>query len=256
MKTNKHEPGTVCWVDLMTTDAEKARNFYKALFDWTFWVGGPETGHYSMGKLGEENVAGLGQIQQGMNMPPAWTVYFASDNLDATIEKIKANGGNVMMGPMDVMEEGRMGVFTDPQGAAFGVWQPKNHKGAGRIDEPGAMCWHEVYTTDAEKAIEFYSRVFGLERKKLDAPGIEYFTLHKGPKTVGGVMKFSPQMHGQHPRWNTYFDVADTDASVKKLESLGGKVMAPPFDTPYGRMSAVFDPTGAAFCLIKMKQPS
>jgi predicted enzyme related to lactoylglutathione lyase len=69
-------------------------------------------------------------------------------------------------------------------------------------------------------------------------------------------MKFSPQMHGQHPRWNTYFDVADTDASVKKLESLGGKVMAPPFDTPYGRMSAVFDPTGAAFCLIKMKQPS
>lgn len=250
-KTTTHDAGTVCWVDLMTTDAEKARSFYASLFGWNFWVGGPETGHYAMGKLGEDSVAGLGQIQQGMNVPSAWTVYFASDNLDATAEKISAAGGKVMMGPMDVMEEGRMGVFVDPQGAVFGVWQPKRHTGAGRIDEPGAMCWHEVYTTDAEAALDFYQRVFSLERKKLDVPGVEYYTMHKGPKTVGGVMTMPTAMNGVPPHWNTYFEVTDTDAAVKKITELGGKVMAPPFDTVKGRLSAVFDPTGAAFCVIK-----
>jgi predicted enzyme related to lactoylglutathione lyase len=250
-KTNKHDAGTVCWVDLMTTDAEKARSFYTSLLGWSFSIGGPESGHYSLGKLGDDNVAGLGQIQQGMQFPSAWTVYFASDDLDATTQKITDGGGKVMMGPMDVMEEGRMGVFVDPQGAVFGVWQPKRHTGAGRIDEPGAMCWHEVYTTDATAALDFYQRVFSLERKKLDVPGVDYFTLHKGPKTVGGVMTMPPQMKGVPPHWNTYFEVTDTDAAVKKLTELGGKVMAPPFDTMKGRLSAVFDPTGAAFCVIK-----
>jgi predicted enzyme related to lactoylglutathione lyase len=251
-KTDKHEAGTVCWVDLMTTDAEKARNFYKALFDWTFWVGGPETGHYAMGKLGDDNVAGLGQIQPGMNFPSAWTVYFASDNLDATAEKVKANGGNVVMGPMDVMEEGRMGVFADSTGAVFGVWQPKNHTGATRVDEPGAMTWREVLSKDGAKARDFYAKVFGLEPKKLEG-GMEYWTLHKGPNTVCGVMTMNDKQHaGMPPHWNNYFAVKNADESAKKVTELGGKVFAPPFDSPYGRIAIVADPTGAAFSIVQL----
>ncbi|HUS32292.1 MAG TPA: VOC family protein [Kofleriaceae bacterium] len=250
-KTDKHEAGSVCWVDLMTTDAEKARNFYKGLFDWTFFVGGPETGHYSMGKLGDDNVAGLGQIQDGMKMPSAWTVYFASDDLDATIEKIKANGGSVMMGPMDVMTEGRMGVFTDSTGVVFGVWQPMNHKGAGRVDEPGAMTWREVMTKDAAKAREFYGKVFGLEAKKLEGGSMDYWTLHKGPNTVCGVMQMTDKHAHMPPHWNNYFAVANADAAAKKVTELGGQVYAQPFDSPYGRIAIVADPTGAAFSIVQ-----
>lgn len=252
-KTNKHDPGTVCWVDLMTSDAEKARNFYKAMFDWTFAVGGPESGYYSMANLGEDHVAGLGPIPEGMKMPSAWSVYFCTDNVDTTAERVKANGGKVMMGPMDVMDEGRMAVLADPTGAVFGAWQPMKHTGAERIDEPGAMCWYEVYTTDAAKARDFYCKVFNLEPKKLEGAEVDYWTFHKGPKTVGGCMKMTEHMAGMPSHWNTYFAVKDCDAAAKRVAELGGKVMAPPFDTPYGRMSAVFDPIGAAFCVIEMK---
>src|SRR4051812_44640811 len=102
--TNKHEPGTICWVDLMSTNAEKSRDFFKALLDWTFTIGGPETGHYAMAKLGEDNVAGVGGVSPGSQFPSAWNVYFASADVDATAESVKIHGGKLLMGPMDVME--------------------------------------------------------------------------------------------------------------------------------------------------------
>ena len=250
-RTSKHEPGTVCWVDLMTTDAEAARTFYKALFDWTFAIGGPESGYYSMANLGDDHVAGLGQIPSGANMPSAWSVYFASTDLDATIARIKEHGGAVMMGPMDVMEEGRMGVFADPTGAVFGVWQPKRHIGAMRVDEPGAMVWREVMSPDAAKARDFYAKVFDLTTQKIEG-GMEYWTFHKDDQTVGGVMQMNDQMHdGMPPHWMTYFAVSDTDASAAKMTELGGKLYGGPFDSPYGRMAFGADPTGGAFAIIK-----
>jgi predicted enzyme related to lactoylglutathione lyase len=146
-----------------------------------------------------------------------------------------------------------MAVFADPTGAVFGVWQAKQHRGAEVIDEPGAMTWHEVYSHDATKAREFYGRVFGFEPKRLDSTEIEYWTLHKGDKTVGGVMQMTASMPKDLPsHWNTYFAVPDADAAAKKVTALGGRVMAPPVDTPYGRMATVFDPLGAAFCIVKV----
>ncbi|NVB77070.1 MAG: VOC family protein [Kofleriaceae bacterium] len=240
----------------MTTDAEKAREFYKGLFEWTFAIGGPESGHYAMANLGNDHVAGLGQIGPEMKMPPAWSVYFASDDLDDTITKVKAAGGNVMMGPMDVMEEGRMAVFTDPTGAVFGVWQPKRHTGAQRIDEPGAMTWYEVNTPDAAKARDFYCSVFDLEPHKMEGGPIEYYTLHKGAKTVGGVLQMTKEWAGVPPHWMAYFAVPNTDAAAKKLTALGGKVSVPAFDTPYGRIAVVNDPTGAVFSIVQLPAKS
>ncbi len=250
----KHVPGTISWVDLMTTDAEQAREFYKGLFGWTFAIGGPESGHYAMANLGNDHVAGLGQIGPGTKMPSAWSVYFSTDDVDDTAAKVKANGGTVMMGPMDVMEEGRMAVFTDPTGAVFGAWQPKRHSGAQRIDEPGTMTWYEVNTPDAAKARDFYCKVFGLEPHKLDGggPPTEYYTLHKGPKTVGGVLQMTKEWAGVPPHWMAYFAVPNTDAAVKTITSLGGKVGVAPFDTPYGRIAVATDPTGAVFSVVQL----
>ena len=145
-----------------------------------------------------------------------------------------------------------MAYFADPTGAHFGVWQGRKHQGAQLIEEPGSMTWHEVYTRDLAKARQFYTRVFGLEVKRLDAPGIDYWTLQKGTRTVFGSMQMTEQFPPEVPsHWNTYFAVTDTDAAAKKAVALGGKELAPPFDTPYGRMAVIADPSGAAFCVIK-----
>ncbi|MGA9524655.1 MAG: VOC family protein [Myxococcaceae bacterium] len=248
---NKHTFGTPAWVDLMTPDLEKARAFYGELFGWTFDVGSPETGFYTMCRLGGRNAAGMGKMPPDAPFPTSWSVYFAVESTDATCARIKEHGGQIMMEPMDVMGEGRMAFCADSTGAAFGLWQPMRHTGANVIEEPGAMVWQEVNTRDAARAVKFYSGVFGLEGRKLEDPTMQYFTLHKGPKAVCGVLQMDEKWPKEiPPHWMNYFAVSNTDEAVKKVTKLGGKVVEAPFDTPYGRMAVVTDPFGAHFNLV------
>lgn len=247
---------TIVWGELATPDLDKARAFYGGLFGWTFNANDdPRTGYYTSALLDGRRVAGLwkqGAETQSTGLPSSWSVYIGVTDADAVAEQVKASGGQLVVPPMDVMEFGRMAMCLDPTGAYFGLWQAKQHTGAQLRDEPGSMAWHEVYSRDANTALAFYRAVFGFEEKKLDAPQIEYWSLHTGPTTVGGLMQMSEHFPAAEPsHWNLYFAVADTDAATQKLEQLGGRVLQPAFDTPYGRMSAVADPFGARFCLIK-----
>ena len=72
-----------------------------------------------------------------------------------------AAGGGVLAPPMDVMDLGKMAIFTDTTGAAFGVWQPGTFIGAARVNGAGALCWNELGTRDVEGAKAFYGEVFG-----------------------------------------------------------------------------------------------
>jgi len=257
-KLDKAVPGTVVWVDLATPDLDKARAFYGELLGWSY-VGGDDanTAFYTTAQRGGRKVAALFKKGPQMPGPSAWNIYFGSEDADDTARRVAAAGGQVVMPPMDVMEHGRMAMFADPTGAVFGVWQSKQHTGAQLVNEPGAMAWHEVYTRDVNKAREFYARVLGLEQQRLEGGGMEYWTLHKGPTVVCGLMQMTDQFPKEVPsHWNTYFAVDDTDAATAKLQQLGGTVFQPAFDTPYGRMSAVADPLGAGFCLIKPSNPT
>jgi uncharacterized protein len=250
-------PGTVAWVDLQTPDLGKAREFYGELLGWSFAGGDdPNTGFYTMAQIDGRNAAGLGKLSEQAPLPPMWSVYFATDDVDDTARKVSEAGGKVVMPPMDVMEEGRMAFFVDPTGAHFGAWQGKRHRGAQVVDEPGAMVWHEVYTRDVKAAREFYMRVFGLETKRLDTPAVEYWTLYHGSKPAGGAMQMPEHLNAQPPHWNVYFAVRDADASVAQVAALGGKIVSPAFDTPFGRVAFVADPFEAAFCLLQPSRPA
>jgi predicted enzyme related to lactoylglutathione lyase len=241
------------WLDLMTPDAEKARAFYGELFGWTFKIGTPEMGYYTMAQIKGRNAAGIGQPPPGTPFPTAWNTYFGVDDMDATIARIKKNGGQVVTEPMDVMQEGRLAFCMDSTGAAFGLWQPKNHRGAQVVDEPGAMTWHEVYTRDAARTRDFYKAVFGLEARKMEGEGMEYWTLHQGAKTAGGLFLMGKDFPAEiSPHWMNCFAVSDTDAAVKTVKRMGGKVLKEPMDTPYGRFAVVMDPAGAPFSIMKL----
>lgn len=253
----RHIPGTPAWVELMTPDLEGGRKFYGDLFGWTFEGGDdPQTGFYTLCKVGGRNVAGMGKMPEGGQPRPAWGIYFEGEDVDQLAESIRANGGRIMMGPMDVMELGRMLIAADPTGAVFGVWQSKAHTGAQAVEEPGAMIWHEVNTRDHQKAADFYGRVFGLEARNLEDANMQYVTLHKGQKAVAGVLQITEKWPADlPPHWLNYFAVLDVDASAAKVEALGGKVHVKPFDSPYCRMSIVTDPWGAAFVICAPSEP-
>ena len=247
----RHLPGTPTWVDLMTKDLDQARAFYGALFGWEFSVGGAETGHYTLCKLKGQNVAGMGKLQEGAPFPPAWSLYFGVENLEQSIAKINAQGGQVSVPPMDVMSEGRLAMCSDPTGAAFGLWQPLRHQGATLVEEPGAMTWHDLNTRDLEKARDFYAEVFDLVPHKLE--GMSYYTLNKSDKPYGGVMQMRDEIPATvPPHWVNYFAVGSADGSSQKVRDLGGEVAVEPFDTPYGKISFVSDPAGVNFAIVQL----
>lgn len=252
---DQHAVGTPTWMDLMTPDLEKARAFYGALFGWKFVIGPKETHYYTMCQVDGRNVAGMGERPSDAPLPPAWSLYFEVDDIDAYASRVRKHGGHVGLGPMNVMEQGRLALCSDPTGAHFGLWQSKRHHGAQRVGEPGSMAWHEAYTRDATRARDFYAAVFGLEPRKLE--GMEYWTMHKGPHPVAGVSEMNGrQPASAPPHWLNYFAVADTDAAVKKVTELGGRVQLQPMDTPYGRLAVVADPAGATFAIIRLTLPA
>jgi uncharacterized protein len=240
--------GTPNWVDVMTNDPDATKAFYSGLFGWEpDPTPMPDAGGYEMFQLRGKFVAGLGPAQGGA--PPAWNVYLASDDVDATAAKIKENGGMLFMEPMDVFEAGRMLFGADPTGAAFGAWQAKLHIGAQLANEPNTFVWNEVVTPDFEGSQAFYTAVFGW---KPEAMGDGYAGQDVGNGPIAGLMA-SPDEAS--PRWVTYFAVESIGDAVAKVKELGGTVLSGPTDTPFGPMAAVKDTQGAGFSLIQLASP-
>jgi uncharacterized protein len=249
----KYAHGTPSWVDLGAPDVNAAAHFYSELFGWNVLEAGPveETGGYRMGHLRGMPVAGLGP-----QMDPAaswWTTYVTVDDADAIAKVIEAAGGTAIMEPMDVMTVGRMGIFADPVGAAFAVWQPLDHIGAGIVNEPGTFTWSELSTRDTAAAGPFYEQVFGWTAKASDMGGMTYTEFHLGDNSIAGMMAMPESTpKGVPSHWLVYFAVADCDASVTKIESLGGAIISPAMDMPFGRFAVASDLGGATFGIIQM----
>jgi len=243
--------GTPCWVDVSVDDVPKAIVFYQGLFGWDIELGAPEVGGYSIAHSGGHIVAAISPKMAGPDAPTVWTTFLATDDTDATADKIKGAGGQVLAGPMDVMEEGRMAVAMDPAGAAFALWQGGNTTGLGVANEPGTLAWNEQMSRDLLGSQAFYQAVFGYGYQDISGDGFKYATLMVDGHEVGGIGEYPAGTPAEVPAaWATYFAVTDTDAAMAKVTELGGSVVRPAQDTPFGRIGAVADNQGAVFSLI------
>ena len=246
MEINAYAPGTPCWIDLGANDIDKAAVFYGGLFGWDVGASIPEAGGYRIASLRDRAVAGLGpQMNAG---PPSWATYVCSTDTAATLDKVRAAGGTVVMDTMEVMGQGVMGVFLDDQGAACSVWQPLEHKGSGLANEHGSFIWNELSARDAEAAMAFYPAVFDWQADVKDSPEMPYTEWLSGGKSIAGMMPMSPGMpDGMPASWSVYFAVDDCDASVARVGELGGSTVFEPMDISIGRFALVKDDQNAVF---------
>jgi predicted enzyme related to lactoylglutathione lyase len=247
-----HLPGTPSWVDLSSPDLSGAKAFYGALFGWTATEGSPEAGGYCIFQKHGKNVAGLGPIMDPAQ-PPAWMTYVSVQDADATMAKVTAAHGTVLVAPMDVLDVGRMAVFTDTTGAALAIWQPRSHIGADLANEPGTFTWNELQTRDTAAATSFYRAVFGWGADTRQDGPMSYTEWKRGDDSVGGMMDMPAEVPPQIPAyWLVYFAVDDCDASVTQATGLGGATLLAPMDVAPGRFAVLSDPTGAVFAVITM----
>jgi predicted enzyme related to lactoylglutathione lyase len=269
-------PGVPCWVDTSQPDPEAAVDFYSGLFGWVYADVMPpgSEGKYFIARLRGGDVAAVGSIPEAAPPVAMWNTYVAVESADDTASKVRDAGGGAVMEPFDVMDAGRMAVFTDPEGAAFLVWQAKQLKGAQIVNEPGSLNFNGLATRDVERAKSFYGSVFGWTTLTIDG-GAQMWTLpgygdylerdnpglRKQVAEAGGPAGFEDVVASINPiaddqpdtpaHWSVTFGVDDADATAARAAELGGKVVVPPMDAPWVRMTMISDPQGATFTASK-----
>ena len=159
---------------------------------------------------------------------------------------------------MDVMDAGRMAVFAHPAAGVLGVWQAGRHTGAELVNEPGALNWNELQTRDVEGAKAFGEAVFGWKPEDQAFGGMTYTLFNVGDTGVAGAMHTPSEVPDEVPAfWLSYFAVEDCDASVAKVQELGGRVFGAPHTLEgVGRFAVVADPHGATFGVIAGEPPA
>lgn len=243
---------TFVWYDLMTGDAQAAARFYADVVGWTVEES-PGPIPYTLLKVGDRQVAGVMDTPDDAGgMPPMWFGYVGTKDVDAKADAVTAAGGAIHKGPADIPGVGRFAVASDPQGAMFNLF-----RGDGPAMEPlpymtpGTVGWHELHTTDWEKAWAFYSRQFEWSQgAQMDMGPMGTYQMYKiGREMDEGAMLNEAQW--PKPAWLYYFAVPGIAEARDRLIAAGGEVLMGPHEVP-GPMWIILakDPQGAMFALV------
>jgi uncharacterized protein len=258
---DRYEHGVPCWVDTLQPDPDAAVAFYAGVFGWEFGapgdMPGDPPGRYFVAQLHGRDVAGVGSLPaDAQPLPPSWNMYVCVDSADDAAAAAQGAGSAVLVEPFDAPPAGRMAVLADPTGAPVCAWQPGVRHGAQLVNEASAWAMSQLRTPDPERAAAFYGAVFGWTTETFRA-GEGVFTMFRLPGFVGGepqqpasrevIATMAAADGDESPRWSADFWVDDVDAVAQSAERLGGRTVAPPFDSPVGKTAVLADPSGVAF---------
>jgi len=253
-KIDKHAPGTLCWIELATTNQAGAKDFYSSLFGWTPVDSpmGPDAFYTIFQLNGQQAAAAFAMnAEEQRTVPVHWHLYVAVDSADAAVIRAQELGGKVIEGPFDVQTFGRMAVLQDPTGAFFSVWQSKDHIGMTVAHENGAFCWADLSTPDPARAKQFYEGLFGWKIGPAPNYPPEYLVIQQNGRPMAGIGPAAQRNPQVPPHWMLFFLAADVDGIAAKAKELGGTLHLAPMSMGDARMAVLADPQGAAFSVIR-----
>ncbi|MHC4972964.1 MAG: VOC family protein [Planctomycetota bacterium] len=248
------EQGRVVWHDLMTTDIDRASEFYSELFGWQLTDVDMGSGTYRMIRSGETEIGGFEPLKEAQGAASHWLAYVTVDDVDAAAKRAQAQGGETLVPTTPIPNIGAFAVIRDQEGARISPFKSV-HAELPETDDPipaGLFCWEELLTNDPEGAVPFYSELFGWteDKQELGDAGTYHFMM-RGERHGIGIVKMPPGTEAP-PQWIPYVVVNDVDADAEKVTQLGGKVLCPPMDLPgIGRFAVASDPTGGTFAVFK-----
>ena len=239
------------WHDLMTTDVEAAMKFYATVVGWTYESQMP---NYTVALAAGAGMGGIMPRPPEMKtMPPVWTGYVYTPDVDATCKQVIKLGGKIYKEAWDIPNVARMAVIGDPTSSGLMIMQPFPTQ-ARDIPKPGTVGtvgWNELHAGDLNIAWDFYSKLFGWTKGATMPMGGagDYQLFQIDGKDVGGMMK--RQEMPPVPMWFYYFNVNGIDAAVARITKAGGTIANGPMEVP-GPMWTVSaqDPQGAFFHLV------
>lgn len=247
--------GSVCWYELCTPDPVAAGAFYKHVLDWdmndTARAGRPHMVASAGGTLIGAVLGGLDRASR-----PDWMFYFSVEDCAALAAAVRAAGGQVLVSSVEGSESRPYAVLTDPQGAAFGIFQrlPGEAASAFNPQRPGHGHWHELSTSNPQAAMGFYRSHFRLHAgERYELPGLgHYHGLVQGRQDFGAIAAAAPpgQEGGGTPGWRVCFGVERIAPALQRIRDAGGQVLTGPLPCPGGAwMAQARDPLGARFAI-------
>lgn len=118
--------------------------------------------------------------------------------------------------------------------------------------EAGRFCWLDLAATDTVRAKAFYGQLFGWTSHEQSANGGIFTRLRLADEDVGSLYQMNHGFvdQGARSHWTPYIRIDDVEAAVRRVDSLGGKVLVRPFVVDgIARIALIRDSVGADFGL-------
>ncbi len=252
-KFESYLQGTPNWIEHMGPDQSAAKQFYADLFGWQYddRAIDDQGNVYTLATIEGDRVAGLGtDLPDQQGQPARWNVYLAADDVDAAAAKVAQAGGQVVAGPFDVPDAGRMAFVQDPGGAIVGLWQAAGTIGSERANEPGTNCWNELRSLTSTRRRPSTKRCSGSSRTR--RTWARWVTTRRSTSTDVRWPAPMPLQPGLSPTGTSTSTWRTPTARSPRRWSWVAELVAPVVDAPtIGRMAFLRDPQGAAFNVIQ-----
>lgn len=237
--SGKTYPGKFIWHDLLTPDSRSAGKFYEQLFGWQIEY----QEHYAVVRNDGKLIAGILQKKpaDGRTSDGVWMPSVSVADVDAAADRVKANGGKILKGPLDMELRGRAALISDPQRADLVLLSAKGGDPADAEAAMGDWLWDEIWTNDPATIGEFYRQVFGYDEM---AQGDQYDVFLREGEWRAGMRHVESKK--EYMLWVPVVRVADPAATSRRVGELGGVVWVAPDEAPSnGDTALIGDPTGA-----------
>jgi predicted enzyme related to lactoylglutathione lyase len=248
---NPRIPGKFVWADLVTDNALTAQQFYSGLFDWRF----VDYGNYLVALNAERPLCGIFQRPRPKDesAKPRWFGYISVPNVSRTRDLVVKLGGRVVAEPQKMPKRGEQALFSDPEGALFGVVKSSSGDPSDFMAEKGDWIWVQLLSRDAAKAAAFYSKVAGYEVLESTATNsLSDFVLTAKGYARATVRSIPPAATQVKSSWLPFVRVNSITESLVLCQKLGGKTLieASPQRLD-GKVAVIADPTGAAIGIME-----
>ncbi len=253
MEYLSHTPNTFCWAELATVSVEEAKEFYRKLFSISAYTN--TGGSYHLLEVDGKPVGGmyeLAQPQEITGIPPHWMPYIICDDLIATLEKVKANSGTVVVDPWAAGDIGATAIIQDVEGALLGLWQGGSLRSSAWKHRHGTISWFEHASKGNKETVPFYEKVFGYSSRTEPMGDSVYTTFYLGDEVVAGLYIMPEMMRDVPPHWLIYFAVNSVDKALEVTVAAKGEILMPKTQVPgIGMFAVIRDPQGAVLGLIE-----
>ncbi len=249
--TNRQLTGKLNWFDLLTDNVEGAKQFYGSVFGWKFTDLPDPQRRYTVISVGNERIGGILQPRQAAikGSSAHWLTFISVADAEVAARYAKSNGGQVLSGPTSVPARGTHVVFRDPQGALIAVLKSESGDPPDEPVETGEIIWADLFVPKPAEATAFYRGLTGwTSEAQADGGKSERMIMNAGGFSRAGI---KPLPAGAKAGWLPYIQVTNVAATLKRVQSAGGKILVPPSrEVLNGRVAIIADPQGGVFGIV------